>query len=277
MILSFHPCYVADENRICAGRSPNQADLASIREADAVILPQGCTAELYALARDNAPKCFPNFEARFRYPGKTDQIRLFRELAVPHPTTRLYTSLKAFKYKSEAEAIAAEIGFPLVFKLDFGGEGDTVALIENATHLEAHTSETARRFEGPFLIQQYIPAGQRSLRVVVIGTQTFSYWRINSDPDRFGTSTGKGARIDHGADPQLQRLARIATRAFCAQSNINLAGFDLLFGQTDPRPLFLEINHYFGRRGLGGSEVFYQILTTEIDAWLSAANPVGAP
>lgn len=277
MILSFHPCYVADENRICAGRAPSQADLASIRAADAVILPQGCTAELYALARDNAPKCFPNFEARFRYPGKTDQIRLFRELAAPHPPTRVYASLKAFEYQREAEVIATEIGFPLVFKLDFGGEGDTVALIEHATHLEAHISETARRLEGPFLLQQFIPTGQRSLRVVVIGTQTVSYWRINPDPNRFGTSTGKGARIDHAADPQLQRLAQTATRAFCAKSGINLAGFDLLFGQRDPRPLFLEINHYFGRRGLGGSEAFYQILTTEIDTWLSAANPDGAP
>jgi ribosomal protein S6--L-glutamate ligase len=277
MILSFHPCYLADENRICAGRSPNEADLASIRAAEAVILPQGCTAELYALVRDNAPKCFPNFDARFRYPGKTDQIRLFRELGAPHPTTRLYASLTAFDYQHEAEAIAGEIGFPLVFKLDFGGEGDTVDLIENTTHLEAHMAETVRRFEGPFLLQQYIPTGQRTLRVVVIGTQTISYWRVNPDPDRFGTSAGKGARIDHEADPQLQRLARTATRAYCAKSGINLAGFDLLFGQRDPRPLFLEINHYFGRRGLGGSEAFYQILTTEIDAWLSAANSDEAP
>lgn len=277
MILSFHPCYVADENRICAGRSPNDVDRTSIRAAEAVILPQGCTAELYELARDNAPKCFPNFEARFRYPGKTDQIRLFRELAAPHPATRLYTSLTAFDYQREEEAIAAEIGFPLVFKLDFGGEGDTVDLIENRAHLKAHISETIRRFEGPFLLQQYIPAGARSLRVVVIGTQTISYWRVHPDPDGFGTSTGKGARIDHDTDPRLQRLARNATRAFCAKSGINLAGFDLLFGLTDPRPLFLEINHYFGRRGLGGSEAFYQLLTAEIDTWLSAAKPVGAP
>ena len=277
MILSFHPCYVADENRICAGRSPNEADLASIRAAQAVILPQGCTAELYALARDNAPRCFPNFEARFGYPGKTDQIRLFRDLAAPHPSTRLYTSLRSFDFRGELTAISAEIGFPLVFKLDFGGEGDTVELIKGPAHLRAHIEEAMRHFEGPFLLQEYIPAGQRSLRVVVIGDQTISYWRINPDPHGFGTSAGKGARIDHGADPQLQRLACTATRALCAKSGINLAGFDLLFGSTDPRPLFLEINHYFGRRGLGGSEAFYEILTAEIDAWLSAANPAGSP
>lgn len=277
MILSFHPCYVADENRICAGRSPDEADLASIRAAQAVILPQGCTDELYKLARDNAPACFPNLEARFRYPGKTGQIRLFRELAAPHPATRLFISLNAFDLPDELAAIDAEIGFPLVFKLDFGGEGDTVALIESPARLKAHLAETADRFEGPFLLQQFIPAGPRSLRVVVIGSRTISYWRINPDPNGFGTSAGKGARIDHESDPQLQRSARLATRDFCARSGINLAGFDFLFDPADGRPLFLEINHYFGRRGLGGSEAFYQILSTEIDAWLSAANAVGQP
>jgi ribosomal protein S6--L-glutamate ligase len=30
----------------------------------------------------------------------------------------------------------------------------------------------------------------------------------------------------------------------------------------------LEINYFFGRRGLGGSNAFYEILTSEIDNWL---------
>jgi ribosomal protein S6--L-glutamate ligase len=31
----------------------------------------------------------------------------------------------------------------------------------------------------------------------------------------------------------------------------------------------LEINYFFGRRGLGGSDAFYEILKSEIDNWLS--------
>jgi ribosomal protein S6--L-glutamate ligase len=30
----------------------------------------------------------------------------------------------------------------------------------------------------------------------------------------------------------------------------------------------LEINYFFGRRGLGGSAVYYEILKKEIDTWL---------
>jgi ribosomal protein S6--L-glutamate ligase len=39
--------------------------------------------------------------------------------------------------------------------------------------------------------------------------------------------------------------------------------------KKDPRPLFLEINYFFGRAGLGGSERFYDMLQTEIDNWLA--------
>jgi ribosomal protein S6--L-glutamate ligase len=269
MILSFHPCYVADENRICAERPPGATDLARIRAANAVILPQGCKPELYTLAKENAAHIFPNYDVRFGYPGKSGQIRLFRELNVRHPPTRLYAALTDFDHRREADAIGAQIGFPLVFKLDFGGEGDTVARIETAHHLRRHLETARQRYQSPFLLQRHIAAGQRSLRVVVIGKRLLSYWRENADPQSFGTSAGKGARIDHEADPHLQHLAREAVRDFCGRSGINLAGFDLLFQPKDERPFFLEINHYFGRRGLGGSDAFYTILTSEIDRWLA--------
>ena len=42
MILSFHPCFAGDHNIICAGREPGADDLAAIKKAKAVIVPQGC-------------------------------------------------------------------------------------------------------------------------------------------------------------------------------------------------------------------------------------------
>jgi ribosomal protein S6--L-glutamate ligase len=49
-----------------------------------------------------------------------------------------------------------------------------------------------------------------------------------------------------------------------------MAGFDLLFSseRKNRTPLFLEINYYFGRRDLGGSERFYEILIAEIEKWI---------
>ena len=46
MIVSFHPLFEADKNIICAGREPGADDLAAIKAAEAVILPQGCRQSL---------------------------------------------------------------------------------------------------------------------------------------------------------------------------------------------------------------------------------------
>jgi ribosomal protein S6--L-glutamate ligase len=78
----------------------------------------------------------------------------------------------------------------------------------------------------------------------------------------------KGAIIDAQADPELQEVAVSETNAFCKKTNIDLAGFDFLFSD-EKDPFFLEINYFFGRRGLGGSEKYYQMLIEEITNWLS--------
>jgi len=79
MILSFHPCFEADKNILCAGRDPDLDDLAAIKLADAVILPQGCKKSLYEMAEQNCEHVFPDYKARFSFPGKTGQIKLFQE------------------------------------------------------------------------------------------------------------------------------------------------------------------------------------------------------
>ena len=80
--------------------------------------------------------------------------------------------------------------------------------------------------------------------------------------------------MDMDADPDLQTAAIAATQAFCQKTGINLAGFDFLFSEADLSsfrivPLFLEINYFFGRKGLGGSEKYYQRLQKGIDEWLA--------
>ena len=55
-----------------------------------------------------------------------------------------------------------------------------------------------------------------------------------------------------------------------AATGINLAAIDVIFHieDPDPQPLFLEINYIFGRRGLGGSMRFYQLLSEALQEWL---------
>ena len=101
-----------------------------------------------------------------------------------------------------------------------------------------------------------------------------SYWRWQPVPGQFGTSVARGARIDHDSDPRLQTAARSIVRDFCQFTGLQLGGFDFIFNSTDhfsrqPAPLMLEINYFFGRTGLGGSQAYYGLLTAEVHRWLA--------
>ena len=269
MILSFHPIIEADENIICAGRQPDEHDLSAIRRAHAVILPQGCSEALYHMARSHCPHVFPNLDIRFAYPGKIGQIRLFRKLELPHPRTELYEDLL------DLERRPSTIPLPVVVKLNYGGQGDTVFLADTPDTLEK-ALETIRACERTgqkgFLIQQFICTRDRSLRIAVIHRRLVAYWRIA--PGRFGTSVAQGAHIVHEADPHLREAAAQVVRDVCRKTGLQLAGFDFIFAAEDLEagriePLALEINYFFGRTGLGGSQNYYRILEREVDTWLS--------
>ncbi len=275
MILSYHPCFEADKNRLCAGRKPGAGDVSVIQEADAVILPQGCQESLYTLARNTCKHVFPNFDAKFKYKGKIGQIQLFQKTNAAHPKTEMHQNMNAFSMHYGGSLEKPNFDFPFVFKFDWGGDGDNVYLIQSAENF-SKVLQTARKYESSgqkgFILQEYVPSNNRSLRVVVIGQTIVSYWRIQRNKDYFLSNVAKGAMIDYDTDPDLQKTAVESVKDFCNQTRINLAGFDILFSfhSKVKTPLFLEINYFFGRQGLGGSEKFYNLLTKEIMNWIQS-------
>jgi ribosomal protein S6--L-glutamate ligase len=222
------------------------------------------------MARENCRYVFPNYDARFRYPGKIGQVRLFRETNAAHPPTEIFENTAEFQRQYPN---GRHPPFPVVLKFDWGGEGDTVFLVQSPTDLEGLLAY-ARRCEATgqsgFLLQQFISSGNRSLRVTLIGEYKLSYWRTHAEKKIFHASLSKGAKVDLTSDPALRQKAEEWAAQFCRRAGINLAGLDVLFAEEDPRqqPLLLEINYFFGRVGLGGSEAFYRILKREIRKWL---------
>ncbi|MCU0590175.1 MAG: glutathione synthase [Desulfobacterales bacterium] len=275
MIVSFHPLFRGDRNILCASREPGPSDLSAILKASAVVLPQGCQRQLYFMARDNCPNVFPNYDARFRYPGKIGQIRLFMEKSISHPPTQVFQSLAEFKRRYPG---SGSPNLPLVFKFDWGGEGETVFFARSLIELDQLLDRTAcyeASGQFGFLLQKHIPSGNRSLRVVVIGDRILSYWRICEERNVFQTvNLSKGAKLDSVGDTGLKRKAENMVSDFCRCTGINLAGFDLIFAEdgSTPRPLLLEINYFFGRVGLGGSEHYYRMLKKAIKRWLKAID-----
>lgn len=201
MIVSFHPCYVGDANFICAGREPDASDLTAISRARAVVLPQGCRQPLYEMAVANCPHVFPNYDARFAYPGKLGQIRMFRESGTPHPETVTFSDTRAYFDMFGRKPRPHGLQPPLVFKFDWGGEGETVFWIDSRQALD-NAIEQAARYEKTgqhgFLIQEPVDCGRRSLRVVV-GGRLMSYWRVQPDPGILSTSISLGAVIEADA------------------------------------------------------------------------------
>jgi len=277
MIVSFHPLFEADKNIICAGRQPNEEDLAAIRAADAVILSQGCYRALYEMARENCSHVFPNYDARFKYPGKINQIKLFRKVKVAHPASEIFSQVASLQHHYPEGLTKLGFDFPLVFKMDWGDEGETVYRIDSADNLQEilqKVAEYEKTGQVGFILQEYISSNSRTLRVVVLGQRVISYWRIQEKNDGFYSNLSKGAKIDSEAEPGLQQKAVALVKDLCQKTGINLAGFDVIFSSEngDPNPMLLEINYFFGRKGLGGSENYYRILLAEIRNWLTTLN-----
>jgi ribosomal protein S6--L-glutamate ligase len=269
-VLSFHPCFVADKNRLCAGREPNDEDLAAIGRAAAVILPQGCSEALWRMASANCPRVFPNYAARFACPGKTGQICLFARIGVAHPPSVVCE--RAAQLPEDPACLP--FGLPFFFKFDHGGEGEGVFPVDGTAayqRLAQRAAAADREGRGGVVLQAPVPTGGRVMRVVVIGDSRRTYWRVHGNATRAVVNLTGGGTVDARSDPHLQHRAAAAVSDFCRATGINLAGFDLLFDATDPDPApqFLEINYFFGRQGLGGSQRYYALLEAAIRGWLA--------
>jgi ribosomal protein S6--L-glutamate ligase len=270
MILSYHPILEGDIWRLCAGRDPDEEDFELMSRAGAILLPQGRHFKLYSAASKYCTHVFPDYYCRYAYPGKIGDIQLFKELDLPHPKTFTFTSVC-----SCPEKFWQTIPYPAVLKNNYGGEGRLVSLAYNQKEaretLEMYAKMEQSGFSG-FLVQEFIPAQSRTLRVVVMGERYYAYWRVQPDTDNFLHNIQAGAIIDHDSDPELQAMGIDVVKKLACKSGINLAGVDLLFPETDvtgkAEALLLEINYYFARKGLGGSDRYYELLQEAVEEWL---------
>ncbi len=258
MILSFHPCIEADIQIILGDKRPGRREIKFIKEADAIILPQSCSKELFETCISNNPKAylFPEYKVRFEYPGKTGQIRLFKKLSLPHPDSICLDNPDQLNIES------LPYDFPFLIKEDLSHEGTGVYLIRSRDELK----EVIKNLEGRFIIQEFVETGGNVLRVAVIGKRLISYWKRPIYPDQVITTLSRNAKIDYFWKPELQEKGRSLVRELISKTGLNLCAVDLIFRKEEP--LLLEINYYFGRRGLGGSERFYLLLFQAVKEYL---------
>jgi ribosomal protein S6--L-glutamate ligase len=267
MILSFHPCFVADAQIILADRRLSAEDRRLIQSADAIILPQTCSLALYKACSKSEAYVFPDYELRFKYPGKVGQSILFEKLKIPHPATRRWPSVKKFRETLKAEG-AAPHEMPFFIKADKSHEGDGVFLFTDKKSLDTALARLEKTGSDSFISQKLIHCQGNVLRTVVLHKRIITYWK--REDHGIISTVSHGARVDRKWKPALQEKGRAQARWICEKTGINLAAFDLVFNldHPDPQPFILEINYYFGRKGLGGSLRYYRLLLKAIQEWL---------
>jgi ribosomal protein S6--L-glutamate ligase len=272
-ILSFHPCFGAHKQIILGPRTLNREDRLYIGLADAIILPQGCPAELYHACAQSGAAVFPEYRVRFQYPGKIGQARLFREWSFPHPETCCWKDtedLRAFLEKGDP----LPHGFPFFLKMDRAHEGEGVFFIEDEADLQdvlAQLSEREVSGIPGFLTQAAVPTCGNVLRAVIIGNDVFTFWKRPAQKGGMITNISKGGLIDRIWRPDLQKRVVAEAGEVARRTGINLAAVDFAVAveEAHPQPFVLEINYFFARRGLGGTMRYYRYLYGAIREWLT--------
>jgi len=272
MILSFHPCFEADIQLILGDQALGSDHIRLIERAAAILLPQACTQDLFRICAESKAFVFPDYAARIQYPGKIGQQRLFETWHLRCPKTFCWRSVRHFE-EVQSRSSHMPHAYPFLFKEDKSHEGNGVFFLENEGGLEAALAQLeVRERSGSrgFVSQDYIPCGGNVLRAVIMGERMVTYWKRPGNPKAVITTLSRGAGLDYDWRPALQRKGEVQARLLSAKTGINLAAVDFVFphASQDPEPHFLEINYYFGRRGLGGSETYYGLLYAVIRDWL---------
>jgi ribosomal protein S6--L-glutamate ligase len=270
-ILSFHPCFAAKVQIILGSRKLSPRDHDLISKADAIILPQSCSQDLYQACKASSAELFPNYDIRFKYRGKTGQNSLFKELGLPHPDTLSWISVDQFRRAVQQDGLSHH--FPFLLKGSESHEGEGVFLIADQVSLES-TLEVLRKWESTgqsgFVSQALIASGRNVLRAVLLENKIITYWKKPVLQGSLITTISRNAVADKEWKRALQEKARVQTEIFGQKTGVNVAAIDYVFPMSDPepQPLILEVNYYFGRHGLGGSLNYYRLLFEALQEWL---------
>jgi ribosomal protein S6--L-glutamate ligase len=163
--------------------------------------------------------------------------------------------------------------FPFFVKADEGHEGEGIFLITDPGAFDFVLENLAsweKTGQAGFISQEIVQTNGNVLRVVILGRQTIPYWKRPDDPGESVITVSRNARVDRWWRKDLQKKGRFEARRISKRTGIDLAAVDFVFsmGDPDPQPLCLDINYYFGRRGLGGSLNYYRLLHNAIKEWL---------
>lgn len=170
---------------------------------------------------------------------KLHSLQIMHDAGLATPKTAVISRSRALP-----AAVAAVGGAPVIIKLVQGTQGQGVIFARNLATAAA-VVDKLRSLRQQLLVQEYIEADGRDLRILVIGGEVVAAMERQASSGDFRANLHRGGTaVSVDLDAETKALAVAAAAAH----NLHTAGVDII--QSDHGPLLLEVNSSPGLEGI---------------------------
>ncbi len=175
--------------------------------------------------------------------NKARQLSLFRRLGLDTPRTRVAHR------RADVPRLAAEIGYPVMVKVNVGGSGAGMIRYHSPDELEPAVADglTPVGVDGVALVQEYVPARDaRVVRLEVLDGKLFYAIALNGAGSTFDLCPADVCALDRPTitidafDPPPE-LAEAAVRIANA-AQMDVGGIEYMVDDRDGRAKFYDLN-----------------------------------
>ncbi len=175
--------------------------------------------------------------------SKARQLSLFRRMGLDTPKTRVAHR------RADIPRLAAEIGYPVMVKVNVGGSGTGMIRYDSAEDLDAAVADklTPDSVDGVSLIQEYIPARDaRVIRCEVLNGRLLYAIALNGAGSTFDLCPADVCMVDkptitiEAFTPPADIAAAVERTAIAA--GLDVGGVEYMIDDRDGRSKFYDLN-----------------------------------
>jgi biotin carboxylase len=175
--------------------------------------------------------------------NKARQLSLFRSVGLDIPKTRVAHR------RADVPKLAAEIGYPVMVKVNVGGSGAGMIRYDSAEELEAAVADglTPVGVDGVALVQEYVPARDaRVIRCEVLDGKLIYALALDGAGSTFDLCPADVCMVDK---PSITISAFVpppeiaaAVERVAVLSGLDVGGIEYMIDDRDGRPKFYDLN-----------------------------------
>ncbi len=175
--------------------------------------------------------------------NKARQLSLFRKAGLDIPKTRIAHR------RADVPRLAAEVGYPLMVKVNVGGSGTGMIRYDSAQELEAAVADklTPVGVDGVALIQEYVPVRDaRVIRCEVLDGKLLYALALDGAGSTFDLCPADVCMVDKPTITVSQfnppaEVAKAVERV-ASMSGLDVGGIEYMIDDRDGRPKFYDLN-----------------------------------